>query len=392
MCIGAFLGIIMGDQVLFLKPVGEAFLKLLMMAAIPLVFFNLLAGLGSIGSVSTFGRVGIKVFVFYLITTMVALTLGLIAVSISKAGVDMPLKGDVPTEIGQLPNIGQLLLDMIPSNIFYSFADGNLIQIVIFAMLLGIVVLQLPDSEKEWFQSGFEKLSKLMRGLVEFILKASPFGLGALMAATFGEYGHNIVGPLVILIVSIYGAHITMVVIYMVLVRFVGQVNPIWFLNQTSSLYATTMATCSSLASLAVSLDIAEGKLKLPKKIFSFSLPLGAQFSKDGTSITLSAILVFTAHAVGLEFSFGEMVQVVLVGLLLSQGSSGIPGGGLVIGMLYAQAFNLPLEVVAIVGGVYRLIDMGNTTINCMGDMVATSIISRVEAGWKPDYKNIKGE
>ncbi|MEP4534972.1 MAG: dicarboxylate/amino acid:cation symporter [Cyclobacteriaceae bacterium] len=385
MFLGSVLGLIFRDQILFVKPIGEIFLQLLIMAAIPLVFFNLLSGLTAIGTVQSFGKIGLKVIVYYFFSTAMAITVGIGIMSWTEAGVGMQMKGDVPDDIGQMPDIGSLLMGMVPTNIVRSFAEGNLIQIVVFAILLGVVVLNLPSGKKEWFQDGFERIAELMRKLVELILKASPLGLGALMAATFAEYGSGIVGSLTMFIGSVYLGQFIMVVFYVIILKFIGRISPVWFFKQTSALYATTVATCSSLASLAVSLDIAEEKLKLPKKIFSFTLPLGAQFNKDGTSIMLSAILIFTAQAVGLEFSIGQMVQIVIVGLLISEGSTGIPGGGLVVAMLFAQAFNLPLEIVAIVGGIYRLIDMGNTTVNCMGDMVATSIISRLETNWKPN-------
>jgi len=385
MLVGAIIGLVFKEDVLFLKPIGETFLQLLIMAAIPLVFFNLLAGLGAVGTIESFGKIGLKIIIYYLISTVFAITIGLTVMVISKAGNGMKLKGDVPEDIGQMPEIGQLLMDMVPTNIFKSFAEGNLIQIVLFAVLLGIVVLKLPEEQKEWFQTGFEKIAELMRKLVELILTASPLGLGALMAATFAEYGERIIGALTLFIVSVYIAQLGMVIIYMLILKIVGKISPIWFLNKTSALYATTVATCSSLASLAVALDIAEKELKLPKKIFSFTLPLGAQFNKDGTSIMLAGVLIFTAQAVGIEFTIIEMVQVVIVGLLIVEGSGGIPGGGLIVAMLFAQGFNLPLEIVAIVGGIYRLIDMGNTTVNCMGDMVATTVISKLDANWKPN-------
>lgn len=385
MLVGSIIGIVFREDVLFLKPVGEIFLQLLIMAAIPLVFFNLLAGLGAVGTIESFGKIGLKVIVYYLISTAVAITIGLTVISITKAGSGMALEGEVPEDIGQMPAIGQMIKDMVPTNIFKSFAEGELIQIVLFAVLLGIVVLKLPNEQKIWFQTGFERFAQLMRKLVELILQASPLGLGALMAATFAEYGGRIVGSLTLFILSIYLAQSIMVVIYMLILKVVGRISPVWFLKKTSPLYATTAATCSSLASLAVSMDIAEKELKLPKKIFSFTLPLGAQFNKDGTSIMLAGILLFTAQAIGLEFTVAQMVQIVLVGLLISEGSGGIPGGGLVAAMLFAQAFNLPLEIVAIVGGIYRLIDMGITTVNCMGDMVATTVISRLDANWKPN-------
>lgn len=385
MLVGSILGLIFKEKAVVVKPIGEIFLQLLVMGAIPLVFFNLLAGMGSIGNVKAFGKVGLKIVVYYLFSTAMAISMGIFVMSVTGAGEGITIKGKVPEDIGIMPDLATIIQDMIPSNIFRSFADGKLIQIVIFAVLLGVVVLNLPEEKKQWFQSGFEKIAELMRKLVELILRASPLGLGALMAATFGEYGSRIVGALTLFIGSVYLAQLVMVIFYMMVLWFVGRVSPTWFLRKTSALYATTVATCSSLASLAVSLDIAEKELRLPKKIFSFTLPLGAQFNKDGTSIMLAGILIFTAQAVEIEFTLPQLIQVVLVGLLLSEGSTGIPGGGLVVAMLFAEAFHLPLEIVAIVGGIYRLIDMGNTTVNCMGDMVATTVISKLEKEWKPE-------
>ena len=168
----------------------------------------------------------------------------------------------------------------------------------------------------------------------------------------------------------------------MLLLTFVGRMSPLTFLKQTGPLYATTAATCSSLASLAVALDVAEKRLKLPEAIYSFTLPLGAQLNKDGTSVMLSAILLFTAQAAAVEFSVASSITILLIGLILSEGSSGIPGGGFVAALIFVQAFQLPLEIAAIVGGIYRLIDMGSTTINCMGDMVGTVLVAKSEGVW----------
>lgn len=389
MLLGAAIGLLFGKEVLFVKPLGELFIQLLIMAAIPLVFFNLLSGLTAIGTVQSFGKVGLKVVIYYVFSTAVAITIGIVMMSMTKAGEGMILQGEVPQDIGKMPAIGQIVADMVPSNIFKAFAEGKLIQIVVFAILLGVVVLQLPEEKKSWFKDGFERMAELMRKLVELILKASPLCLGALVAAIFGEYGSGLIGTLTAFILSIYSAQIIMVVSYMLVLRFVGRISPFWFLKKSSALYATTVATCSSLASLAVSLDVAEKELKLPKKIFSFTLPLGAQFNKDGTSIMLAGILIFTAQAVGISFTVPQLIQIVIVGLLLSEGSTNIPGGGLVVAMLFTQAFNLPLEIVAIVGGIYRLIEMGNTTVNCMGDLVATSVISKIEAQWAPEKNSV---
>lgn len=385
MLLGALAGLYFGEEILIVKPIGIGFLNLLIMAAIPLVFFNLLSGISALGDISSFGKIGGKILLWYLVSTLIAITVGIALMSFSQAGSGMILTSTVNDDIGEVPNVGDLLLGMIPTNIFKSFAEGNLIQIVVFAVLLGIVTLKLPDAQKIPISKAYDTIAHLMRSLVEYILLLSPICLAALMAATFGEFGSRIIGSLSKFIGTIYVAQFLMVVFYMILLKGLGKVSIRWFFRKTKELYATTVATCSSLASLAVALDIAETKMKLPRKVYSFTLPMGAQFNKDGTSIMLSGILIFTAQAAGLDFGFGELLQVVLIGLLVVEGSSGIPGGGLVVAMLFAKAFNLPLEIVAIVGGIYRLIDMGNTTVNCMGDMVATTIVAKFETDWKPN-------
>jgi Na+/H+-dicarboxylate symporter len=166
----------------------------------------------------------------------------------------------------------------------------------------------------------------------------------------------------------------------MILLRVFTDRRPLAFLRDTGLLWATTAATTSSLASLSVGLEMAE-KINLPRQIYSFTLPLGAQLNKDGTAVMLGAVLIFTAQAAGVSFSPAAFVTILLVGLLLSEGSGGIPGGGFVIALIFVQAFNLPIEIAAIVGGIYRLVDMGNTTVNIMGDMVGTSLVAQSEVG-----------
>jgi Na+/H+-dicarboxylate symporter len=223
---------------------------------------------------------------------------------------------------------------------------------------------------------------------VDGILWVAPVGIGALMAVTVGRYGAELFGPMARFLLGVWVTQILMMCAYMVLLILLTDRRPWAFLRDTGPLWATTVATTSSLASLSVALEMAE-KIKLPRSVYSFTLPLGAQINKDGTSIMLSAVLVFTAQAAGIEFTLPQMVTILLVGLLLSEGSGGIPGGGLVIALIFVQAFNLPLEVAAIVGGIYRLVDMGNTTTNVMGDMVGTAIVAHSEAGNLPAEEGV---
>jgi len=381
MVLGIVAGILAGERAEVVQPLGDLFIRLLMMGVIPLVFFNLLAGITSLTDPRSLGRVGAKIVAYYLTTTVAALTLGLTAMHILKPGNGIQLREKVDAEFGQVPDVADVFIELIPRNIFESFASGQVAQVVVFAIFLGLATLFLPEEPRGVLRRAFGALAEVLRKLVGIVLYFAPIGIGALAAATVGRYGAAIFGPLALFIVGIWAAQAVMVVVYMTLLVTFTRRSPLEFLTKTAPLYATTAATCSSLASLAVSLDIAERRLNLPRSIYSFTLPLGAQLNKDGTSIMLAGVLLFTAQAAGIDFSLASQVTIVLIGLVLSEGSGGIPGGGLVIALIFVQAFNLPLEIAALVGGIYRLIDMSSTTVNCMGDLVGTVIVAHSERG-----------
>ncbi|MCH7474126.1 MAG: dicarboxylate/amino acid:cation symporter [Gemmatimonadetes bacterium] len=380
MAVGVAVGIAVGERASIVQPVGDLFIRLLMMAVVPLVFFNLLAGITGLDDPRRLGRIGAKIIGYYLITTVVALTLGLGAMHVLRPGVGMQLRQDVARELGHVPDVTDVFLDLVPQNIFQAFATGQIAQVVVFAIFLGVATLLLPDEARHLLRRSYGVLAEVLRKLVGIVLYFAPIGIGALAAATVGRHGAAIFGPLAVFILGVLSAQAVMVVIYMTLIAVLTDRSPIDFLKQTGPLYATTAATTSSLASLAVSLDIADRRLRLPRSIYSFTLPLGAQLNTDGTAIMLAGVVLFTAQAAGVDFSLASQATIVLIGLVLSVGGAGIPGGGLVLALIFVQAFNLPIEIAAIVGGIYRLIDMGNTTVNCMGDMVGTVIVADSES------------
>lgn len=379
MVAGAVLGALLGERVSAVEPLGSLFIRLLVLAAIPLVFFNLLAGLTALTDVRTFGRLAAKIMSYYVATDVAALCLGIGAMAILRPGVGMQLTEEVDGAVGSVPSVTDVLLGLFPTNVVAAFAEGNVVQIVVVAVLLGVATLLLSGESRARLAQLYGDLAALLRRLVDIILWTAPVGIGALMAVTVGRYGASLLGPMTRFLVGVYVAQALVVVAYMVALRVFTDRKPATFLRDTGSLWATTAATTSSLASLSVALDVAE-RIGLPRKIYSFTLPLGAQLNKDGTSVMLGAVLLFTAQAAGVTFTPASLVSVVLIGLLLSEGSGGIPGGGFVIALIYVQAFNLPVEVAAIVGGIYRLVDMGNTTVNVMGDMVGTSLVTASES------------
>ncbi|MFC1556603.1 dicarboxylate/amino acid:cation symporter [candidate division KSB1 bacterium] len=377
--IGIAAGIIFGEKALVVEPIGTLFIRLLMMAAIPLIFFNLLAGLTSLNNIRDLGRLGLRISLYYMITTVIALIFGMLIMTFIKPGGGMQMTGEVPDNLGEVPKIAEVIINLFPENIFHALSTTQMAQVVVFAVFIGIATLLLAEEYQRPLQKGFDVLARLFRELVNLILYMSPIGIGALAAATAGRYGHAIFGPLAKFIGGVWIADAMMLVVYLILLLLITGYSPIKFLQQTAPLYTVAAATCSSLASLVVALDIAEKRVKLPPSIYTFTLPFGSQMNKDGTSIMLISVLLFTSQAVGVEFSIGSLITMVLIGLLLSTGSGGIPGGGLVVALIFVEAFNLPVEIAVIVGGIYRLIDMGGTVVNCMGDMVGTILVAHFE-------------
>ena len=379
MIVGSLLGAVVGERIEVIQPIGDLFIRLLVLAAIPLVFFNLLAGLTALTDVRTFGRVAGKIMSYYVVTDVIALSLGMAAMAILRPGVGMQLTEQIDGAVGSVPSIAEVLFAMVPRNALQAFVDGNVVQIVVIAVLLGIATLLLNGETRDRLTTAYVDLASLLRRLVDLILWTAPLGIGALMAVTVGRYGSALLGPMARFLGGVYAGQFIVFLGYMTIISLLTERRPANFLKDTVPLWATTVATTSSLASLTVALETA-GRIRLPQALYSFTLPLGAQLNKDGTSVMLGAVLMFTAQAAGVEFAPASFLSIILIGLLLSEGSGGIPGGGFVIALIYVQAFNLPLEVAAIVGGIYRLVDMGNTTINVMGDLVGTALIAHSES------------
>lgn len=379
MVIGIVAGLIFGERAQVVEPVGELFIRLLVLAAVPLVFANLLAGLTGLEDVRLLGRVGGQFVGYFISTTVIALLLGIAAMEVLRPGVGLGLRGAGGGDVGAPPSLAGFLFDLVPENIFAAFAEGKVSQVIVFALLLGIAALFMPIDTRRSINRGFLILDELLRKLVELIMRLAPFGIGALAASAVGQFGQEMFGPLLLFIGGVWVAQLVMAGVFLGSLVLFTRVSPIAFLRTTAPLYATAAATCSSLASLAVALRMAEERLRLPRAVYSFTLPLGAQLSKEGTAVMLAAVLVFTAQAAGIRFEPSSYPAVIVIGLLLSGASGGIPGGGLVKALIFVQAFNLPLEIAAVVGGIYRLIDIGNTTVNVLGDIVGTQIVARLE-------------
>lgn len=378
MIAGTVIGAVLGERTTAIQPVGDLYIRILILAAVPLVFFNLMSGLTTLTDLRTLGRLTGKILTYFAVTKVVAVVLGVVAMQLLRPGAGMTIRVSTEQQVAAMPSVAQVLLDLVPSNAVRAFSDGNIAQIVVLAVFLGMATLLLDEGPRDRLRAAFADLAVLLRKLVELILIVAPIGIGALMAVTVGRYGAQLFGPVARFVAGAYFAFLVMVALYVLLLRLFTTQRPLAFVRQTGTLWATTAATTSSLASLPVALESAE-KLRVPRSIYTFTLPLGIQINKDGTAILLAAIVVFTAQAAGIRLSPADLLTTMLLSMLLSAGSGGIPSGGFVTALIVVQAFHLPLELAGIVGGIYRLVDMGATTVNVMGNMVGTILVSHSE-------------
>lgn len=377
--LGAVAGLVFGAQTEVVRPVGDLFIRLLMMASIPLIFFNLLSALTGFPQTGGIGRIALRIGAYFVFTTLVALSLGLIAVHLIQPGAGFELRGEVAQDIGRLPDAKEILVGLVPRNAFAAFAEGRVTQVVVFAALLGVASRALPIEQREKIHAGCDLLTAWMRSLVELILLVAPIGVAALAAVMIGEHGLSLAASLAKFAASVWTAQAALVCVYLLLLYFIARRRPLEFLKQSYPVIATAAATASSLATLPVTLDVAEKRLNLPRHIVAFTVPLGAQINKDGTSVFLSAVLLFTAQAAGIQFALVDIILILIVGLLLSEGSNGIPGGGLIVAFVFVEAFHLPTEIVAVIAGIFHLIDMSNTTLNCVSDLVGAALVTHFE-------------
>jgi Na+/H+-dicarboxylate symporter len=380
MIAGTMVGAVLGERASAIQPLGDLFIRVLVLAAVPLVFFNLMSGLTTLTDLRTLGRLTAKILAYFVATKVIAVLLGVTAMMLFRPGVGMTARAATPQNVAAMPSVGQVLLDLVPANAVRAFSEGNIAQIVVLSVFLGMATLLLNEEPRDRLRAAFADLAGLFRKVVEIILIVAPIGIGALMAVTVGRYGAQLFGPVARFVAGAYVAYLVLVALYMFLLRLLTARRPLAFIKTTGTLWATTAATTSSLASLPVALESAE-KLRLPRSIYSYTLPLGIQINKDGTAILLAAIVLFTAQAAGITVSAGGLITTMLLAMLLSAGSGGIPSGGFVIALIIVEAFHLPLELASIVGGIYRLVDMGGTTVNVMGNMVGTILVSDSEGG-----------
>ena len=361
---------------------GQLFLRAIMMVVVPLVFVSLVTGTASMSDIQKLGRVGGKTVGFYLVTTAIAaiISLGVGFLVNPGIGLNMGAIEIVATTAADKPPMVQVLYEMIPRNAIDAMAKGNMLQIIVFAILTGIAI-SLIGEKGSFVLKFFDGLNEIVMKLVEIVMKFAPIGVFGLIAKTFATVGYAALIPLAKYIGAVYiGLIIHAFVVYGGMFKGMARgLSLRTFYKKFFPAMSVAFSTASSAATIPVSLDICENQLGIDKGIASFTIPLGSTVNMDGTAIMQGIAAIFVAQVYNVPMTFPMMLTIVLTATLASIGAAGVPGAGPIMLAMVLQSVGLPLEGVGLIMGVDRLVDMGRTALNVTGDAICTTIIARSE-------------
>ncbi len=381
-------GAIFGEKAEVVQPIGDLFLRLIMFIIIPLILSTVIVGVTSTGDINKLGRLGGKTIIYFLFTSFAAISLGLLGGYIFSPGSGLDVTIESTTEAGAEPEgVIQTLLNIIPTNPIESLSNGSMLQIIFFAIFLGLGITMV-GKKAEPVQMFFDGLAEVMYKLTGVVMKLVPFGVFGLLAPVVGSYGLSVLLPLInIILVMALISVIHVAIVYSTAVKTIGKMSPLAFLKGIFPAATVAFTTASSAGTLPITLKNTQENLGVSKETSSFILPLGATINMDGTAIYQGLAVMFIAQYYGHSLSISQLLMVALVGTLASIGAAGVPGAGLVMLTMVLTAVNLPLEGIALVAGIDRILDMFRTSVNIIGDASATVIVEQSERKKKLEGK-----
>ncbi|MFO7891332.1 MAG: dicarboxylate/amino acid:cation symporter [bacterium] len=402
MILGAAAGLVFKSSIAEIKPVGTAFIRLIQMIIIPLVFASLVVGTASLGDGKKMGRIGIKTLVYYFFTTAFAIILGLMIANLFEPGSGLPADvqqelmqnyqaqaGEEISTIQEETNLVDTVLNIIPTNPFKALSQGELLQIIFFAILLGLGLALIPNKKSSTVMTFFDGINDASIKIVNIAIKLAPYGVFALLSSVVSSFGTDILFSLLKYAVITIVGMIIMIFIYPLIVFLFTGTNPITFIKSMRSPQLIAFSTSSSAAALPVTINTCEKELGVPKNISSFVLPLGATVNMDGTALYQGISALFIAQVYGMSLTLGDQLTIVLTATLASIGTAGAPGAGMLMLVLVLKQVGIPLEGISLIIGVERILDMFRTTVNITGDASAAVIVAGTEGelGKAEEYK-----
>lgn len=368
--IAIILGFIFGESIKVVEPLGDLFLRLIKFIIAPLVLSTLIVGVASIGDPKSLGRIGLKTVIYYMATTAVAIAIGLAVAYVISPGkglsIDMSTTEEVDVEESE--GVVDTFLNIVPENPFEALAEGEILQIIFLAIFVGLAITLIGE-KGEPLKRFFDSLAEVMFWITDIIMRFAPIGVLGLIAPIIGEYGASVLLPLLKIILAVaIACVIHAVLVYSGSVKAFAKMNPLVFFKGIAPAAAVAFSTASSAGTLPVTIKNTQENLGVSNKISSFVLPLGATINMDGTAIYQGAAVVFIAQFYDLELSLTALLTVILTTVLASIGTAGVPGAGMIMLAMVLASINLPLEGIALIAGIDRILDMFRTTVNIVGD------------------------
>lgn len=386
MMYGLVLGVVVGTMVssefgaTYLQPLGQLFIRLIRMVVVPLVVATLIAGSAGLGNASKIGKIAVKTILFFAVTTAIAVTIGLIVANIMEPGTGLTISVEglkAKAAAAAAPALSKVLLDIVPINPIEAFAKGNMLQVIFFSIFFGFCLSLMGESVR-MVTDFFQMVGDVMIRMTNYVMLYAPIGVFGLIAYTVTRHGLSVLLPLGKLILTAFIATVIFVVVtYLPIIKLIGmKISD--YLKGAFEPWLIAFTTCSSAAALAVNLE-ASRKMGASKAIASFAIPLGNTINMNGTSIYMGVTAVFAAEVFGIDLTLTQQFQIVLMGVLAAVGTAGVPGAGLIMTTLVFTEVGIPLEAVALIAGIDRILDMIRTSVNVLGDSLTALVVSKSE-------------
>ncbi|MDD3221804.1 MAG: dicarboxylate/amino acid:cation symporter [Clostridia bacterium] len=358
--------------------IGNGFLRLMQMLVVPLVFTSLVCGSASIGDTKTLGKVGVKTLCFYMLTTALAVVVALSVAQVIDPGMGLNMEEitRVETQTAESTSFADTLLNIIPKNPVQGLAEGNMLQIILFAMIIGIILAKLGEKTSV-VSNFFSQFNEIMMEMTMMVMSLAPYGVFCLIAKTFSGIGFDAFIPLMKYMLGVILALVVQCfLVYMGLLKVCTGLNPIRFIKKFFPVMTFAFSTATSNATIPLSIDTLDEKIGVSRKISSFTIPLGATINMDGTAIMQGVAVVFASQAFGIPLGIQDYIMVIATATLASIGTAGVPSVGLITLSMVFNAVGLPLEGITMIMGIDRILDMARTAVNVTGDAVCTTIVA----------------
>lgn len=378
-------GLFLGDSAVvpvktWIAPVGTMFINLIKMMIVPVVLCSLIVGMTSMGDMKKLGRIGIKTVAFYMVTTAIAIVIGFSVAGVIEPGVGMALPAEAAPKVKEAPSIMQVFVNMIPKNPIESMAKADILPVIVFALFIGAGIISVGGKKGALLINVFDSGAEVCYKVIAMIMRLAPIGVFCLLLPVVVQNGPKVLLPLLSVIMAMaVGSILHAVLVYSGIAAAVGHMSPVKFFRGMAEAMVIAFTTCSSAGTLPVNMKNIQEKLGVKRDIASFILPLGATINMDGTALYMGVCSLFIANVYNIPLTVDQMMLIILTGTLASIGTAGVPGAGLIMLAMVLQSVGLPMEGLALVAGIDRVLDMFRTTLNITGDAAVAVAIDATE-------------